>query len=199
MRWDSIPSIIRDCVHSTKIRNMLMPHFPRSVLDDASQHGGDQRQADFARKSSSNAVLTASLERTTQAWQPLTVIVTSNTPLLTPILERSVRNDSSAASASLKDYVPLKHSPVASKVIQNTNFAATNGDDHSSNSGIRRHRFTAPLRAAAPPSKNAHPRRYQESAAESVHASARIGAVNMGTSHPDTRFPIGIPPRNAQL
>jgi TolB-like protein len=26
-----------------------------------------------------------------------------------------------------------------------------------------------------------------------------IGAVNIGTSHPDTRFPIGMPPRNAQL
>lgn len=26
-----------------------------------------------------------------------------------------------------------------------------------------------------------------------------IGAVNMGTSHPVTRFPIGMPPRKAQL
>jgi hypothetical protein len=25
------------------------------------------------------------------------------------------------------------------------------------------------------------------------------GAVNMGTSHPDSKFPIGMPPRNAQL
>ena len=26
-----------------------------------------------------------------------------------------------------------------------------------------------------------------------------IGAVNIGTSHPDSRFPIGIPPRKAKL
>lgn len=26
-----------------------------------------------------------------------------------------------------------------------------------------------------------------------------IGAVNAGTSHPETRFPIGMPPRNAKL
>ena len=33
----------------------------------------------------------------------------------------------------------------------------------------------------------------------SPFAPNTIGAVNMGTSHPDSRFPIGIPPRKAQL
>ena len=86
---DSILSIIRD----TTIRpNAEHKVFFSERFDDALQHGGDlKRKLTFAVKAQVTLPATASLERTTKPGNPLTVIVTSNTPLPTTILELYVR------------------------------------------------------------------------------------------------------------
>jgi hypothetical protein len=86
---DAILSIIRDASMRPNLEHKL---FFSERFDDALQHGADlKRKLTFAVKVQVSLPATAALERTSKPGNPLTVIVTTATPLPASILELYVR------------------------------------------------------------------------------------------------------------
>jgi hypothetical protein len=86
---DAILSIIRDASMRPNAEHKI---FFSERFDDALQHGADlKRKLTFAVKVQVSLPATATLERTSKPGNPLTVIVTSTTPLPASILELYVR------------------------------------------------------------------------------------------------------------